>query len=91
LTVAADVSSSGVLITVQDTGVGISKRGIVELFTPFYTTKPDGAGLGLSMCKQVVEAHGGSIRLESEEGLGCKVELCLPISAVDRSIVSPRG
>lgn len=45
-------------------------------------------GLGLSLCKQVVEAHGGSISIESEEGEGCRVEVRLPVSAVDRSSIS---
>lgn len=88
VTVLTEVSSSGLVIVVQDMGVGVDKRDMVELFTPFYTTKPDGAGLGLSMCKQVVEAHGGSIRIEPEVELGCRVEVCLPVSVVDWSVAS---
>lgn len=88
LTVTNDVSPSGLEIIVQDTGQGIKKQIMTEIFTPFFTTKPNGMGLGLNLCKQVVEAHEGSIRLESEEGKGCRAHVHLPISAVDSSSIS---
>jgi len=58
------------VISVSDSGKGISKEEIENLFTPFFTTKAKGMGLGLSVCKQVVEYHGGEIRVESCEGKG---------------------
>jgi putative methionine-R-sulfoxide reductase with GAF domain len=87
LTVSDEFSSSEFIITIRDSGLGISKCDMAELFTPFFTTKINGVGLGLSLCKQVVEAHGGSIVVESEEMNGCNVEIHLPISAVDESLV----
>ncbi|MCX6643207.1 MAG: ATP-binding protein, partial [Candidatus Bathyarchaeota archaeon] len=88
ITVTNDVSPSGLEIIVQDTGQGIKKQVMTEIFTPFFTTKPNGMGLGLNLCKQVVEAHGGSIRLESEEGKGCRAHVHLPTSTVDNSSTS---
>jgi putative methionine-R-sulfoxide reductase with GAF domain len=85
LTVTTDTSPSGLVITIQDNGEGIKKQFMTEMFKPFFTTKSNGMGLGLSLCKQVVEAHGGSISLESKEGKGCKVYVNLPISSLDQS------
>jgi signal transduction histidine kinase len=58
------------VISVKDFGVGISEDDMGKLFKPFYTTKAKGAGLGLSVCKQIVEAHGGEIWFESVLGGG---------------------
>jgi len=50
-----------VLVTIQDTGIGVVPELLGGLFNPFYTTKPHGMGLGLSICRSIVEAHGGQI------------------------------
>ena len=52
------------------TGVGITEEARESIFTPLYTTKAKGVGLGLSFCKRAVEAHGGSISFTSELGYG---------------------
>jgi signal transduction histidine kinase len=90
LTVTNDISASGLVITIQDNGKGIKKQFMAEMFKPFFSTKPSGMGLGLSLslCKQVVEAHGGSISLESSEGKGCRVNVHLPISSLDQLSIS---
>ena len=51
-----------------------------ELYLPFHTTKSDGLGIGLFQAKKIMEAHRGSIRIESEEGKGTRVTLVFPIS-----------
>ena len=67
-----------VVITVTDSGLGIPKAQLRTLFQPFRTTKKRGLGVGLYQCKQIVEQHGGSIRLESQEGHGTHAIIALP-------------
>lgn len=59
-----------VTVIVKDTGGGIPAEGLYRIFEPFYTTKPRGLGLGLVNVKNIVEAHGGTVRVESEVGIG---------------------
>ncbi|MBN2352993.1 MAG: PAS domain S-box protein [Spirochaetales bacterium] len=76
-----------VKISVSDNGSGISKDHLERLFEPFFTTKAKGTGLGLAVCRQIVNLHGGSIRLASEEGEGTTVEVRLPV--LHGSVESP--
>jgi len=68
----------GVTITFTDTGVGIDAEAISSLFDPFYTTKPDGVGLGLYITKFIVENHNGHIEVESEPDEGTTFTVWLP-------------
>ena len=79
LAVAISSTDENVIITIEDTGVGIPEKNVTKIFEPFFTTKAQGQGLGLSMCKKFVGANGGSIEVESEEGKGTifKVKLQL--------------
>jgi len=65
-------------ICFKDTGAGISKENLEKLFTPFFTTKAKGMGMGLSICKKFVDGHGGSIDVESEVGEGTTFTVKLP-------------
>ncbi|MHC4091151.1 MAG: ATP-binding protein [Planctomycetota bacterium] len=67
-----------VRIEVGDTGIGIPAEAVPHTFEPFYTTKAKGTGLGLPICRWIVESHGGRIRLESERGQGTTVTIELP-------------
>ena len=69
---------NGVVISVSDTGVGITEEARESIFTPLYTTKAKGVGLGLSFCKRAVEAHGGSISFTSELGYGTTFTIRIP-------------
>lgn len=65
---------------VEDEGPGLSNTG--NLFVPFFTTKPGGSGIGLVLCRQIAEAHGGTLMLENrEDRSGCRASLRLPLQA----------
>jgi len=68
-----------ILICVEDTGVGIPEEVKPKIFKPLFTTKSRGQGFGLVVCKRVIEAHGGAITFESEEGKGTNFTVELPI------------
>ncbi|RJS88997.1 PAS domain S-box protein [Candidatus Bathyarchaeota archaeon] len=70
-------------VSFRDTGVGISEENLKRLFTPFFTTKPKGLGLGLTACKNLVENHGGSIKVESKLGEGSTFTVTLPVEMED--------
>ena len=61
---------SGVTLLVRDNGCGMSPDVLEQAFIPFFTTKPSGTGIGLSLCRQIILKHGGSITIDSEEGRG---------------------
>ena len=67
-----------VVIIVKDTGCGIPRDRLKELFTPFQTTKKDGVGLGLVITQEIIKAHGGRIEVESELGRGTQFTITLP-------------
>jgi signal transduction histidine kinase len=68
-----------VVISVTDTGEGISPENMKKLFQPLFTTKARGIGLGLTVCKNLTEANGGRIEVESEPGKGTTFSVILPI------------
>jgi C4-dicarboxylate-specific signal transduction histidine kinase len=70
-------ASGAVLVTVQDSGPGFSPESFDRLFDPFYTTKAEGMGMGLSICRSIVDAHGGRIWASLTAGLGAVVQFSL--------------
>ncbi len=82
-TVCVRTSSVGgrVLLEVEDDGGGIPPDHLDKIWTPLFTTHPSGTGLGLPIVKQLVEAHGGDVELESEPGRGTHVRVSLPVHA----------
>jgi len=60
---------SNMIISVTDNGCGIEPEVLSKVFIPFFTTKPEGSGIGLSLSRQIMRLHGGSIRMESEPGV----------------------
>jgi two-component system sensor kinase FixL len=73
-----EAAPDSVEITVRDSGVGLEAVALSRLFTPFYTTKPQGMGMGLSISRSIVEAHGGRIWAEPNEGPGVTFHVALP-------------
>jgi PAS domain S-box-containing protein len=77
-------ASAGVLVSVQDSGSGLDVEGLDRLFDAFYTTKPSGMGMGLSICRSIIEAHGGRIWASRNVGPGATFQFTLPVvNAVD--------
>jgi signal transduction histidine kinase len=77
----------GVWVHVEDTGEGIPLEALEQIFEPFYTRKEQGTGLGLSIAKQIIEEHGGEIRVASELGKGARFSVFLP--ADDAHTIDP--
>jgi signal transduction histidine kinase len=67
-----------VTVAVRDSGPGILRENLQKVFRPFFTTKPGGTGLGLAITSRIVEAHGGSVMVESAEGRGTTFTFVLP-------------
>jgi len=70
----------GVVVTVTDCGVGFAEENVERMFSPFFTTKPSGMGLGLSICRSIVESHGGRLSVVRKEGPGATFQFTLPLS-----------
>ena len=90
ITIETETAGDGLVLRVSDSGVGIAPEAIGKLFKPFaqvdnaYARKHDGVGLGLSICKSIVEAYGGTIALDSTLGVGTTLTIVLPPSRIIR-------
>jgi len=73
------LNGQAVEVRVSDTGPGIPAQLVSEVFTPFFTTKPRGAGLGLSICRRIIEDHGGRIDVDVTPGEGTTFRVVLPL------------
>jgi two-component system sensor histidine kinase DctS len=75
-------SSQRVVFAVEDQGCGIPPEVAAQLFTPFFTTKHEGMGLGLSMCRTVLEQHGGELRYQANAPRGTVFTFSLPVAEI---------
>lgn len=75
-------------LSISDNGPGIPANELKEVFVPFFTTKPSGSGIGLSLSRQILHAHGGTIDLTSIVNEGTKCSLFLPSRSPDESLQS---
>ncbi|GBC94675.1 Sensor protein ZraS [bacterium HR16] len=82
--IATPAPGDTVNIIVKDTGVGIPPENLDRIFTPFYTTKAKGSGLGLANVQKIVESHGGTISVQSQVGTGTEMRITLPVHPVRR-------
>jgi PAS domain S-box-containing protein len=78
LTIRARSKRDSTIMTVEDTGAGIPRKNFAKLFSPFFTTKAKGQGLGLAVCKRLVEAQGGTITVKSKPRKGTAFTIKLP-------------
>jgi signal transduction histidine kinase len=67
-----------ICLSVKDTGVGFGAEGAKKVFEPFYTTKSDGMGIGLSVSRSIIEAHGGNLWVSQNDGPGVTFAFSLP-------------
>lgn len=84
LRIVASAKGRAVVVEVEDDGPGIEKSSADRIFEPFYTTKLHGTGLGLAIVRRLVEAHGGSVRVESDPSRGTRFLVRLPHHGVRR-------
>lgn len=89
VTVEVGSSDTCATISVTDTGRGMTAQQIAQIFRPFYTTKPTGTGLGLSLVHRIIDEHEGQINVTSEPGKGSTFEVLLPFSQSSRSAAEP--
>jgi two-component system, LuxR family, sensor kinase FixL len=75
---AAQPNPEAVQISIRDAGTGIPPANVSKVFDPFHTTKPDGLGLGLAICRSIIEMHGGTISLENNLDRGVTARFTLP-------------
>ena len=78
LRIHTDLDDTHVLIRFVDTGGGMSAENLSRVFEPYFTTKPDGTGLGLLIVRRIVREHGGELSIESEKGKGLTLTIRLP-------------
>jgi signal transduction histidine kinase len=80
LQLATAVSDHTVVVTVADSGPGVDPQSLDRIFDPFFTTKTGGMGMGLSICRSIAEAHGGTLTAAPGESGGLRVQLALPLA-----------
>ncbi|GAB4443879.1 MAG: response regulator [bacterium] len=80
LIVETDFSSSTLVIQISDTGAGIKEEDLKFVFDPFFTSKMEGTGLGLTLAMKIIEQHNGTISIKSSKGFGTKVTIELSVS-----------
>jgi signal transduction histidine kinase len=73
--------SGGVVLEVQDSGVGLAPEQVGRIFDPFFSTKPGGLGMGLPISRSIVEAHGGRLWATPNDGAGVTMHVTLPAAA----------
>lgn len=79
LKIITSMRDNNVVVEVSDTGIGISEKNMDKIFTPFFSTKDGGLGLGLAIVQRIIEGHGGSISCSSKVGEGTVFEIVLPV------------
>jgi signal transduction histidine kinase len=73
-----DFQTNDIIVSFLDTGSGISPENLNKLFTPFYSTKEEGVGLGLAVAYHIICSHNGRINIESKVGQGTEIVIRLP-------------
>jgi hypothetical protein len=72
------IQTNSVLVAVRDSGPGIDRENLERVFEAFYTTKPGGIGMGLSICQSIIDTHGGRLWADANEPRGAVFQFTLP-------------
>jgi PAS domain S-box-containing protein len=91
LTVKTERRDNEVYISVRDTGVGIPEENLSKIFEPYFTTKPTGSGLGLTLVFKIIREHQGEIAVKSKEGEGACFTISLPIPQKEHRLIGFEG
>jgi PAS domain S-box-containing protein len=78
---SGNTESGDVVVAVADSGLGLSPANLERVFDPFYTTKPDGLGMGLSICRSIIETHGGRLWVSANMPRGAVFRFTLPVNS----------
>jgi len=89
LRVRSDFDDYGITLSVEDNGTGISASEMARVFEPYRTTRKSGHGLGLLIVRRILREHGGEIHIESGEGKGTTVSMCLPFASPRVRLLEP--
>ena len=82
LLISTELEGDGVLVAVRDSGPGLAESALERAFEPFYTTKSSGLGMGLSICRSIVEDHGGRLWAAANEPKGAALQFTIPINSL---------
>jgi signal transduction histidine kinase len=91
LTIKTGRMDNEVFITVRDTGMGIPEENLSKIFEPYFTTKPTGSGLGLTLVFKIIREHRGEISVQSKEGEGTCFTISLPVPQKERRLIGFEG
>jgi len=81
LTVRSEYQDSQLVLSVSDTGVGLPTEKVDQIFSAFFTTKPQGSGMGLAISRSIVESHGGRLWATANKEAGATFHFTLPIQS----------
>ena len=87
LLISTEEDQAGVVVAVRDSGLGVDPEHLDRVFDAFYTTKPSGTGMGLSICRSIIHAHGGKLWAEANEPRGAVFQFTLP--GAERELTTP--
>jgi signal transduction histidine kinase len=88
---ATQVADNEIRISVCDTGLGISEENLNKIFEPYFTTRDNGTGLGLTLVFKIIREHQGEILVDSREGEGTDFEISLPVCQKERRLIGYEG
>ena len=79
------MSASAIIVAVEDSGPGFDPNNVANIFDAFFTTKSHGIGLGLAICRMIIERHGGQLTAASDGKNGAQFQFVLPLEPVDKA------